>query len=85
MKDQTRYFIQRGLSSIYITSSLKEDEELAITQGKFSLVYISPEQLLACGTCKWREMVRSDVYQEGMVGFAVDEAYCVKKWYTHYC
>ena len=83
LKDQTRDFNQRGLSSIYITSSLDQDEELAVLQGKFSLVYISPEQLLARG--KWREMLRSDVYQERMVGFAVDEAHCVKKWYAHYC
>lgn len=83
MKDQTRDFNQRGLSSIYVTSSLDQDEELAVLQGKFSLVYISPEQLLARG--KWREMLRSDVYQKRMVGFAVDEAHCVKKWYAHYC
>ena len=47
--------------------------------GHFSLVYISPEQLLGCG--KWREMLRSDICQKMMVGFIVDEAHCVKKWY----
>lgn len=40
------------------------------------------EQLLAGG--KWREMLRSDVYQERTVCFAVDEAHCVIKWYVHY-
>ena len=83
MKDQTRDFNQWGLSSIYITSSFDQDEELPVLQGKFGLAYISPEQLLAHG--KWREMLRSDVHQERMVGFAVDEAHWVKKWYTHYC
>ena len=82
MKDQTRDFNQWGLSSIYITSSLDPDEELAVLQGKFSLVYLSAEQLLA--RVKWREMSRSDVYQERMVGFAVYEAHCVEKWYVHY-
>ena len=80
MKDQTRDFNQRGLSSIYITSSLDQDDELTVLQGKFNLVYISPEQLLARG--KWRDMLRSDMYQERMVGFAIDEAHCVKQWYV---
>ena len=43
----------------YITSSLN-DEELAVLQGQFSLLFISQEQLLTRG--KWREMLRSDVY-----------------------
>ena len=64
-KYQTRDF----KPSIYIASSLDQDEELVVLQRKFSL---SPEQPLAHG--KWRKMLRSDVYQEGMVGFAVDEA-----------
>ena len=81
MKDQTRDFNGRGLPSTYITSEISLEEELAVLQGEFSLVYISPEQLLARG--KWREMLRSDVYREKMVGFIVDEAHCVKKWYVH--
>ena len=78
MKDQVRDFSRRGLPSTYITSAISLEEELAILQGEFSLVYISPEQLLARG--KWREMLRSDIYRENMVGFVVDEAHCVKKW-----
>ena len=78
MKDQVRDFSRRGLPSTYITSAISLEEELAILQGEFSLVYISPEQLLARG--KWREMLRSDIYREKMVGFVVDEAHCVKKW-----
>ena len=81
MKDQTRDFNRRGLPSTYITSAISLEEELAVLQGEFSLVYMSPEQLLARG--KWREMLRSDVYREKMVGFIVDEAHCVKKWYIH--
>ena len=78
MKDQVRDFSRRGLPSTYITSAISLEEELAILQGEFSLVYISPERLLARG--KWREMLRSDIYREKMVGFVVDEAHCVKKW-----
>ena len=79
MKDQTREFKRRGVSSIYITATVSDQDERAVLLGHFSLVYISPEQLLGCE--KWREMLRSDIYQEMMVGFIVDEAHCVKKWY----
>lgn len=80
MKDQTREFSGRGLSSIYVTSSISREEELSVLQGRFSMVYISPELLLCCD--KYREMLRSDIYKERMIAFVVDEAHCVKKWYV---
>ena len=43
-------------------------------------MYTSPE-LLPRQT-KWREMLRSDVYKENLVGFIVNDAHCVKKWYV---
>ena len=38
----------------------------------------SPELLLTDKT--WRDMLQSPVYKEHLIGFIVDEAYCVKKW-----
>ena len=81
MRDQTREFTKRGVSSIYITGPMKHDEEEKVLQGQFQLVYISPEKLLCCR--KWREMLISEIYQEMMIGFIVDEAHTVKKWYIH--
>ena len=80
MKDQTREFNKRGVLSVYISSSMKQQDEDNLLQGHFSLVYISPELLLCCR--KWRELLMSDVFKEMMVGFVVDEAHCVKKWYV---
>ena len=77
MRDQTREFTKLGVSSVYISGPIKHQEEEKVLQGRFSLVYISPEQLLCCR--KWREMLISDVYQEMMVGFIVDEAHTVQK------
>lgn len=80
MKDQTREFNKRGVLSVYISGSMQQQDEDDLLQGLFSLVYISPELLLCCR--KWREMLMSDIFKERMVGFVVDEAHCVKKWYV---
>ena len=42
------------------------------------LVYISPEQLLQ--NLQWQEMLRSDVYQQNLAAFIIDEAHTVSKW-----
>ena len=42
------------------------------------MVLFSPKLLLTDKT--WRDMLQSPVYKEHLVGFIVDEAYCVKKW-----
>ena len=53
-----------------------------ILRGKFSIIYISSELLLK--KAKSREMLRSDLFQQRMVGFIVDEAHCIKKWYVNF-
>ena len=55
-----------------------ESIETEICEGKFQLVYMSPEALLAEST--WRDMLLSPVYQSNLVALVVDEAHCVKKW-----
>ena len=80
MRDQTREFTKHGVSSIYITGPMKYDEE-KVLQGQFRFVYISPEQLLCCR--KWREMLISEIYQEMMIGFIVDEAHSEEMVRTH--
>ena len=49
-----------------------------VIKGHYSLVYISPESMLT--NLKFREMFRSDAYQENLVCLAIDEAHCVEKW-----
>ena len=49
-----------------------------VLKGEYQLVYISPELLMV--NLKWREMLRSVVFQTKLKGFIIDEAHCVTKW-----
>ena len=77
MKDQVRKMTERDVSAVYVAEA-DERTETEICDGKFQLVYMSPESLLTNAT--WRDMLQSDVYQTNLVAFVVDEAHCVKKW-----
>ena len=78
MKDQISSLESKQLSAVHVTSAVGKSEENAILEGKYGVVYFSPEQLLR--QSKWREMLRSEVYQKNLVAFVVDEAHCVKQW-----
>ena len=78
MKEQSELLTGKGVPSIHITSGIDGSTEEALLEGRFRIVFISPEQLL--GLKKWRDMLRSEVYQKSLAAFVVDEAHCVKKW-----
>ena len=83
MIDQRQKYMPRGLSTEFVShrdSEAQQDSSALdrIEKGFCQLVYISPESLL--GDNRWREMLRSDVYQKHLVAFCIDEAHCVKKW-----
>ena len=78
MKEQVSDLESKRMSAVHVISNLDKNVESAVLDGKFGVVYISPESLLR--HVKWREMLRSDLYQQNLVGFIVDEAHCVKKW-----
>ena len=76
MKDQVKAMVEMNISAVYVGEpELSMDE---VYEGKYQLVFISPEALLADET--WREMLHSPIYQERLVAFVVYEAHCVKKW-----
>jgi ATP-dependent DNA helicase RecQ len=77
MQDQVRAMTERKVSAVYAG---KADDKLEadICSGKYQLVYFSPESLLL--ESRWRDMLQSPTYCERLVGLAVDEAHCVKKW-----
>ena len=62
-----------------IVAEVQEDQDVLqkVQDGKYQLVYISPEALL-CGV-RWREMFHTPIYQKKLVAFVVDEAHCAKK------
>ena len=69
----------KGLATAYVSAD-SSDKKMkdGIIKGEYQLVYISPELLMV--NLKWREMLRSAVYQSKLKGFIVDEAHCVTKW-----
>lgn len=78
MKEQSELLTGKGVPAIHVASGVDESTEEALLEGRFRIVFISPEQLL--GLKKWRDMLRSEVYQKSLAAFVVDEAHCVKKW-----
>ena len=83
MKDQVDSFAKRGVSSAYVSSEQEKqcvEMREKVIEGKYQLVYISPEQLI--GNPKYRSMCQSEVYVENLVALVIDEAHCVKKWYV---
>lgn len=79
MMDQKQWFSEIGLTVDFI-GEMQEDENalMAIYEGRCQVVYISPENLII--NLRWREMLRSKVYQDNLVAFVVDEVHSVKKW-----
>ena len=82
MKDQSVLFAQKGIPAAFVSDKETTDKETRrrIRRGEYQLVFISPEALFL--TAEWRGMLSSDLYRRYLVGFIVDEAHCVKKWYV---
>ena len=72
-------FEKRGLKAAFVGKE-QTDENIRqqVEKGVFSLVFMSPESLLQ--VLRWREMFRSTIYPDNLVGLVVDEAHCVEKW-----
>lgn len=68
---------EKGVSAA-LASDSDPVVQKGIIEGKYQLLFISPEKLLI--DLGWRENLRSSVYRTHLVGFAVDEAHCVTKW-----
>ena len=78
MMDQVASLANRGVRAIHVSSELDEKAIEEIHEGKYQILFFSPEQLLQ--NLAWREMLLSPIYNKNLVGFVVDEAHCVKKW-----
>ena len=78
MKDQVKKYRGKGVKCAFIGEELDSKEEDQILKGQFHVIYSSPESLLT--TDKWRNMLRSKVYSDNLVGLIVDEAHCIHSW-----
>ena len=78
MKDQVALYSSKGVSAAYISRETDYEMARGVTEGRYQLVYFSPESLLC--SRKWRETLTEEPYASNLVAFVVDEAHCVKKW-----
>ena len=76
---QVSSFTARGLKAAFVSAEDCDKEVIkCIHRGEYQLMLISPESIIS--NLYWREMLRTQVYQQNLVAFAVDEAHCVSKW-----
>ena len=76
MKDQVKSFKDLGLNAAYIG-----DRSVSINSfltGQVQIILVSPESLIR--GMSWHGMLKSDLYQERLVGFIIDEAHLIKNW-----
>lgn len=74
MEDQIKEAAKLGVSA----AQLGVHEDQAIMEGRFSLVFGSPECWIQ--TRKWRQMLSSAVYKDNIIGVVVDEVHLTYKW-----
>lgn len=76
MKDQVERFKSLGIQAAYVGD--QSLDTAAFLTGDVKLIFISPESLNRGSL--WRDVISSDVYQQNVVAFVIDEAHLVKNW-----
>ena len=71
MKDQVESFGRRGISAASVTSACCEKTKTGVVEGRYQLVFISPEQLI-CSE-RFRSMCKNEFYVERLVALVIDE------------
>ena len=76
VESQMKELEKRQISSAYLAGD--NVDKKGIKAGQYSVVFSSPESLLM--NPKWREMLRSEIYQANLFGIVTDEVHVVPKW-----
>ncbi len=80
MSDQVKSLRQLGIRAINVAAAKSDEEKCDLKNGKFSVVFATPESLLKSGT----GLLHSSVYRDNVCGIFVDEGHCVAKWYVYF-
>jgi ATP-dependent DNA helicase RecQ len=77
MHDQVMQLEQMGIAAGLLNSSLASNEQFKVArqavEGRFRLLYLSPERLARPDTIAWLKRVPVSL-------FAIDEAHCISEW-----
>ena len=77
MKDQVENLRKLGIPAVSL-SDVKDGEVGAIEEGRYKVVYGTPEAWLKVE--RWRKMLSSDTYTSKLCAIAIDEAHVIKQW-----
>jgi ATP-dependent DNA helicase RecQ len=77
MQDQVQQLTQMGISAAFLNSTIPDREQTEIISGaqngKYRLLYLSPERLARPDTVDWLRKTR-------LALFVIDEAHCISEW-----
>ncbi|KAJ8034049.1 ATP-dependent DNA helicase hus2/rqh1 [Holothuria leucospilota] len=78
MKDQCKRMTEVGVTSAYLGESQTDEAvKQLIRQGRFQLLFSSPECILSNA---WRKLLVSPPYRANLKALVVDEAHCISQW-----
>ena len=78
MLDQVNKMNKLGINAAAVFQGQEEAVLDEIENGIYSLVFTSPESMLA--TKRWDKILKSQSFVENCICIAVDEAHCISQW-----